>query len=350
MTSNTQILSLEDVNFSQEEIMNETERLYSKLSSVGFDKEICEHLAPIVLEINYWKQKHDVTIVAHSYQTPDIIFGVADHVGDSYQLSKVCQEISTKKILFSGVKFMAETAKIMNPEKIILLPSSEAGCSLADSITGEDVRGLKAQHPGIPVVTYINTTAEVKAESDIIVTSGNAMKILNTIDSEELIFIPDKYMTENMANRFPNKKLYGHDGVCIVHEEFSGEKLDFYREQFGEDVHILVHTECAPEVVSRADMAGGTGDMIRYIQEHSEAKKFFLVTECGLTERLKIEYPDREFVGSCNLCPYMKKITLNNILECIREPKPENIIELSKELIERSKISLNKMVELTEKK
>ncbi|OLS16519.1 MAG: Quinolinate synthase A [Candidatus Heimdallarchaeota archaeon LC_3] len=328
---------------TEAEIEKEAKNLHNKLSSVGYDYEVCLDLAKLTLEIKYFKEKHNAIIVAHSYQTPDIIFGIADYKGDSYELSLVCQDTPAKIILFCGVVFMAETAKILNPQKTVLIPSQKAGCSLADSITGEDVKNLKKENPNIPVVTYINTKADVKAESDIIVTSANVRNIIENLNTDELIFIPDKYMTKNMENLYPDKKFIGWDGKCIVHEEFTVEKVDFYRKQLGKDLHILVHTECAPEVVGRADMAGGTGDMIRYIKSHPEAKKFFLVTECGLSERLKIEFPDREFIMQCNMCPYMKEITLDNILECLRNPKPENIIELPSNIISKAKKSLQKM-------
>lgn len=337
--------------FSEQEIDQESNRLLEHLKELDWTFEICKDIAPITLEINKLKQEKGVVILAHSYQTPDIIFGIADYKGDSYYLSKVAQKTKEKTILFAGVHFMAETAKILNPEKMVLLSDISAGCSLAESITGEDVRSLKGRFPGIPVVSYINTSADVKAETDIIVTSANAPKIIRMLQQEghsKLIFLPDKLMGNNLKNRFPDIEFIGWDGVCIVHEEFTQKKVHYFREQFGNDLQILVHTECAPEVVSEANLAGGTGDMIRFIELNPDKKKFMLVTECGLVDRLRIEYPDREFVGSCNLCPYMKKITLHNILETLKQPKADQIIELDEQIRLKALKSIEKMFEYTE--
>ena len=339
--------------FSEEELQAETSRLYEDLKHLQWTREVCYDIADMTLEINQLKKEKNVVILAHSYQTPDIIYGIADHKGDSYGLSKAAQQVQAKTILFAGVHFMAETAKILNPEKEVLISDTRAGCSLSESITAEDVRKLKEQNPGIPIITYINTSAAVKSETDIIVTSANAPKIIQKLKDEghnKLIFLPDKLMGANLKNRFPDIEFIGWDGVCIVHEEFSKEKVHFYREEFGEDLHILVHTECAPEVVSEADVAGGTGDMINYIKENPNAKKLMLVTECGMVDRLKIEFPDREFVGSCNLCPFMKKITLYNILETLRNPKEENRVTVDESVREKALKSIQKMFEYTEQK
>ena len=339
--------------FSEEELNAEAARLYENLKNLQWSLDVCRDIADLTLEINLLKKKKNIVILAHSYQTPDIIYGIADHKGDSYGLSKTAQQVKAKGILFAGVHFMAETAKILNPEKDVFISDRNAGCSLAESITAEDVKKLKKEHPGIPVISYINTSAAVKAETDIIVTSSNAPKIIRTLESEghkKLIFLPDKLMGSNLKNMFPNIEFIGWDGVCIVHKEFSKEKVHFYREQFGNDLHILVHTECAPEVVSEANAAGGTGDMINYIKENPNAKKIMLVTECGFVDRLKVDFPDREFVGSCNLCPYMKKITLWNILETLRSPKPENIITLDETLRINALKSIQQMFKYTEKK
>ena len=335
----------------QSDLDLEATRLFQSLKHLNWTLEICKELAPYTIQINRLKKEKNIVILAHSYQTPDIIFGIADFKGDSYYLSKVAQSVKADGILFAGVHFMAETAKILNPEKTVYISDLRAGCSLSESITGEDVRKLKEKFPGIPVVTYINTSADVKAETDIIVTSANAPKIIKKLQDEghnKLIFLPDKYMGMNLQNQFPNIEFITWEGVCIVHEEFSKEKVHFYREQFGDDLHILVHTECAPEVVSEADLAGGTGDMIKFIKENNDAKKLMLVTECGLVDRLRIEFPNREFVGSCNLCPYMKKITIANILETLKNPKPENRIEVEEKLRIRALQAIQNMFKYTE--
>ena len=345
-----QLSSTDQMYFDKETLEAEAQRLFQSLKKVGFDLELCRDLAETTLEIKYWKNKRNAVILAHSYQTPDILFGIADFRGDSFYLAKKSQDLDADTIVFCGVEFMAETAKILNPNKTVLLPSPEAGCSLADSITAEDVKKLKRQFPNRPVVTYINTSAAVKAESDIIVTSANAPKIIRNLQDKEIIFLPDKYMSRNLAKMVPEKTflpLNGWEGVCIVHEEFSKDNIVYYKKQFGDDLKILIHTECAPEVVEEADMAGGTGDMIRYIKEHPEIKKFMLVTECGLTERLKVEFPDREFVGTCNLCPYMKKITLDNVLQVLKDPKDYNIIEVDELTRKKALKALERMFELS---
>lgn len=342
-------INLEVHQFTEDEILAETKRLLKHLAPLGWDFDICRDLAPLTLEINKLKEEKNIVILGHSYETPDILFGVADHKGDSFGLSKVAQEVEAEGILFAGVHFMAETAKILNPTKTVYLSDLGAGCSLAESITAEDVRRLKEQYPGVPVVTYINTSADVKAESDIIVTSANAPRILGVMETDRVIFLPDKYMAANLAKEFPDKEFISWDGRCVVHEEFTGERVHFYRDQFGKDLHILVHTECAPEVVTEADLAGGTGDMIRYLQDNPQAQKLMLVTECGLVDRLRVEFPDRNFVGTCNLCPYMKRITLANILDTLRDPKPENIIEVEEGIRVRALDALNQMFVLTAK-
>ena len=351
MASNTQNSSSTAL-FTEEDLQAETTRLYESLKHLQWTREICYDIADMTLEINKLKKEKNIVILAHSYQTPDIIFGISDFKGDSYGLSKFAQQTEAQGILFAGVHFMAETAKILNPEKDVLISDKNAGCSLSESITADDVRKLKKQYPGIPVITYINTSAEVKAETDIIVTSSNAPKIISTLEQEghkKLIFLPDKLMGANLRKMFPNIEFIEWNGVCIVHQEFTQKKVHFYREQFGDDLQILVHTECAPEVVSEADLAGGTTDMMRFIQNNPEAKKFMLVTECGLVDRFKIEYPDREFVGSCNLCPYMKKITLYNILETLRDPKEENKVMVEEQVRVKALSAIQKMFEYTEK-
>ncbi|MFW9993544.1 MAG: quinolinate synthase NadA [Candidatus Odinarchaeota archaeon] len=342
-------ISSPETVFSDQEIKQEATRLHEELGKLDWSFDSCLDIAPLTLEINRLKKERNIVILAHSYQSPDIIFGISDFKGDSYGLSKIAQEVDVDGILFAGVYFMAETAKMLNPEKTVFISDKTAGCSLSESITAEDVRGLKNQHPGVPVVTYINTSADVKAESDIIVTSANAPRIIEELGVNKIIFIPDKYMTANLRDRFPDIEFVSWNGRCIVHEEFSVEKVHFYREQFGEDLHILVHTECAPEVVAEADLAGGTGDMIKYIKNNPDAKKLMLVTECGMTDRLRVEFPDREFVGSCNLCPYMKQITLNNILETLRELRPCNDVQVPEETREKALTAIERMFELTER-
>ncbi|MFX1254052.1 MAG: quinolinate synthase NadA [Promethearchaeota archaeon] len=333
-----------NLTFSKEEIQAETDRLLEKMKIHKWTREECANIAPLTLEINKLKKEKNAVVLAHSYQTAQIIFGIGDFVGDSYGLSKEAMNIDADIIVFCGVEFMAETAKLLNPDKTVLLPSKEAGCSLADGITPEDVRKLKKKHPGIPVVCYINTTAAVKAECDVCITSANAAKVVKQLDSDRIIFIPDKYMVENIEP-LTGKKLIGWDAECIVHNQFTTEDIKRLRESY-DGIKILAHTECDPSVAAEADLVGGTGDMIRYVQS-SNSDTFALITECGLADRLRVEFPDKNFYGSCILCPYMKKINLENTLQVLLEPFPEQIIEIPEEIAGRARKSLERMFELS---
>ena len=332
--------------FSPQQVAAESERLYSRLQHVGFGEALCTMFAPLTLEINTLKQQKNAVILAHSYQTPDIMYGIGDVIGDSYQLSKKAQETHADIIVFCGVRFMAETAKILNPHKTVLLPASTAGCSLADSITGEDVRRIKAEHPGVPVVSYVNTSADVKAESDVCCTSSNALRIVESLAGNEVIFLPDELMGKNLQ-KLTSKKLITWKGHCIVHEDFKAEKIMRFRKKH-EGLKVLAHTECTPDVVEASDFAGGTEGMIRYI-EATEASAYMLVTECGLNDRMKAEFPEKEFIGMCGLCPYMKQNTLALVLQALKNPKPEQVIEIDTTVCRRAEKSLLKMFELNEK-
>lgn len=326
------------------DIENEARRLHEKLGKLGWNLDVCKVYAPITLEINRLKEEKGAVILAHSYQTPDIIYGVADFTGDSFGLSKKVQETDRNVIVFAGVKFMAETAKILNPGKTVLLPDVEAGCSLADNITGGDVRRLKEEHPDAAVVCYVNTSADVKAESDVCCTSANAGMIIRNLPNKKIIFVPDNYMGKNLANE-TDKEIVIWDAYCIVHKEFTAEKAEEWRRS-NPGLKILAHTECSPNVIAASDFAGGTGDMIRYVKT-SQEKTFMLVTECGLADRMRVEVPEKEFIGMCGLCPYMKKITLLNILQAMRSPRQEQIIEIPEDVRARAERSLNRMFELS---
>lgn len=328
---------------AQERLNRETNRLYSKLKNVGWTKADCALIAPMTLEINQLKRKKKAIILAHSYQTPDIMYGVADYLGDSYALSLRARETEANIIVFSSVHFMAETAKILNPKKTVLIPAM-AGCSLADSITADDVKGLRKAYPHAGVVGYINTSAEVKAECDAICTSGNALKIIERMPQKEIVFLPDEYMAKNLQP-LTKKKLISWKGRCIVHEEFSPKTVIEIREQFPK-AKILAHSECSPSVISEVDMMGSTKQMMDYVKA-SDAHEFMLITECGLTDRVKAERPDKKVVGSCALCPYMKKIMLKDILQALKSPRPEQIIQLKPEVMRNTKKSLNKMIKLS---
>ncbi len=329
---------------SKADIELEVARLHEKMKTLNWTKEQCKLIAPLTWEINHLKEEQNVVILAHSYQMPQIIFGIADYVGDSYGLSRRAVDVQAETIVFCGVEFMAETAKILNPEKRVLLPSLEAGCSLAEGISAEDVKSLRKQYPGTPIACYVNTSAAVKAECDVCVTSSNAIEIIKKLDSDQVIFVPDKHMTSNLGP-LTGKKIIGWNAECIVHNQYTKEHvLQLRSEHTG--IKILAHTECDPSVVLEADYVGSTGGMIEYVKS-SSSDKFALITECGLAERLKVEFPEKAFFGSCALCPYMKAINLENILEVLRSPRPEQEIKIPSEISSRAKASLDKMFNMT---
>lgn len=326
-------------------IQKESQRLHKKLSKLGWTFHACEKIAPLTLEINELKKKKNAVILAHSYQTPDIMYGVADFVGDSYGLSIQAKKTKADLIIFCSVHFMAETAKILNPEKEVRVPAV-ASCSLAESITAKDVRNLRKKHPKAGVVCYVNTSATVKAECDACCTSANALKIIDGMKQDEIIFIPDKLMAQNLQP-LTRKKLIKWNGTCIVHEEFSDKDVRQIK-KLHPKAHILVHSECTPRVVKESDLMGSTTDMLNYVK-NSRNNQFMLVTECGLKDRAIAEFPTKEMLGSCILCPYMKEIKLPDVLTCLKSPTKNQIIKLSNTIIKRAKGSLDKMVEIVEK-
>ncbi len=331
------------MNFSAEQLTEETDRLFERLQHTEWSRTDAELIAPMTLEIAKLKKEQNAIILAHSYQTPDIMYGVADFLGDSYTLSKIAAEHPADKIIFCSVHFMGETAKILSPKKTVLVPAV-AGCSLAESITAEDVRELRRKHPHAGVVCYVNTSAAVKAECDISCTSSNVVKVIESMSQDEVIFVPDKLMGENVQ-KLTKKKLILWDGTCIVHEEFTKETIDDVRKKYP-GVKILAHTECNSSVVDAVDMAGSTSDMLRYV-ESSDADSIMLVTECGITDRVKTEYKDKHIVGACSLCPYMKKIMLKDILVALQNPRKDQIVEINEDIRKRAKKTLDKMLEIS---
>jgi len=337
-------LNMAETLTREETLEREAKRLQERLAVVGWSKLECELIAPLTAEINALKRKLNAVVLAHSYQTPDVIYGIADHVGDSLGLSTEAGHTDADVIVFCGVRFMAETAKILSPSKRVLLPAPDAGCSLADSITAADVRELKRQHPGVAAVCYVNTSAEVKAECDACCTSANTLAVIEAMPGDEVIFVPDKLMAANMQPH-TKKRLITWDGSCIVHEDFGEAEFTAFKEQYPQAA-LLAHTECMPSVVEMADMAGSTSGMERFIAAHDEIKQYLLVTECGMTDKLKVAFPDRDFVGSCVLCPYMKKVELRNVLQAMTEPTPEQEITLSADVIQGARRALDKMLEI----
>ena len=256
------------------------------------------------------KKKHNAVILAHNYQTPEIFHGVADIVGDSLLLAREATKVDADVIVLAGVHFMAETAKLLNPQKTVLIPDLAAGCSLADSITAEDVRLMRQRYPGVPIVTYVNTSAAVKAESDICCTSGNALRIVESLGVERVVMLPDEYLAQNIAAQ-TSVKIIAWKGHCEVHELFTPEDVRQIRENHP-GVTVLAHPECPPEVVAEADFAGSTAAMSDFVSQR-RPPRVVLLTECSMSDNVAVAHSDIEFIRPCNLCPHMKRITLKNI-------------------------------------
>lgn len=323
--------------------MNRQEKqiLQTKLLATMTPFEIEVHL-PLIGEIRELKKEKNAVILVHNYQTPEIYHGVADFVGDSLGLSRKAAEVTCNRIVFCGVHFMAETAKLLNPKRKVLIPDLEAGCSLSESITVNDVRALKAKHPGASVVCYVNTTAAIKAESDICCTSSNAVKVVNSLKSDKVIFIPDEYLGKNVA-RETDKEVITHPGHCMVHEQFTAEDIENYRRQFP-GIEVIAHPECPPEVVQAADYAGSTSGMADHIAK-SKSKKIMLVTECSLSDNLRAQFFDRDFQVPCTICPHMKKITLEKIARSLREDIFE--IEIRETVACKARLAVQRMLEIS---
>ena len=303
-------------------------------------------LAPLTLRIRELACAKNAVILGHSYMTPDVLFGVSDHRGDSLGLSKIARDTDADVIVFCGVRFMGETAKILSPGKTVLLPDPDAGCSLSEAITGADVRRLRVEHPDAAFVCYVNTSAEVKAECDVVCTSANALAIVQAVPQQKVVFLPDRYMAANLR-ALTTKEIIGYDGRCIVHETFSKDTLMAWRRAHP-GARILVHTESPEEVVALADLAGGTGDMVDYVRR-SDAREFMLVTECGLSDRLKVEFPDRQFIGTCTMCPHMKRVELRKVLQVLEAPRPDQVVTLPEDVRVRAHKAIERMFELTAK-
>ncbi len=299
--------------------------------------------APYVLAINRLKQERNAVILAHNYMTPDIYHGVADVVGDSLHLAIKATEVQADVIVQAGVHFMAETSKILNPSKIVLMPDMGAGCSLAEAITPAGIAQMRARYPGAPVVTYVNTTAEVKAASDICCTSANAAQIVAAMEGDTVIMTPDKYLAQNVARMVPQKRVVWWEGSCIVHERFTAQDLHEFR-AFQPDTVIIAHPECPPDVVDAADFSGSTAGIIGYVQQLRPAKAM-LVTECSMASNIADALPEVDFVGPCNMCPYMKMITLEKILWSLHSMTTP--VEVDAAIAERARLAVQRMIDLS---
>ena len=312
--------------------------LYSKVKKFIPEIEWAVH-EPLIQKINKLKKEKNAVILAHSYMTPEIYHCVADIVGDSLLLAKESQKAKADTIIMCGVHFMAETAKILNPNIKVLIPDMSAGCSLAESITGADVRLLKEKYPGVPVVSYVNTSADVKAETDICCTSSNAVEIVESLGVDKVIFLPDEYLAKNVAAE-TNVNIISYHGTCIVHERFTPAEIREYRENYP-GIVVLAHPECPPDVVAEADYTGSTSKMSNYVRD-KQPKKVLMVTECSMSDNVAIENPDVEMIKPCNLCPYMKKITLEGIYNSLVNDTDE--VKLTKAIMDKARLSITRMI------
>ncbi|MGO4711025.1 quinolinate synthase NadA [Bradyrhizobium sp. 2TAF24] len=295
------------------EVERATAHLYERVRTVIPPVE-WPTMAPTIHAINELKRERNAVILAHNYQAPEIFHCVADVVGDSLQLARDATKVKADIIVQCGVHFMAETSKILNPEKTVLIPDSRAGCSLAEAITAEDVRLLRDRFPGVPVVAYVNTSADVKAEVDICCTSSNAIAVVESLNAERVIFLPDQYLARYVAAH-SKVQIIAWKGACEVHERFTGDELRSYR-AIDPAVQIIAHPECPPDVIAEADFTGSTAHMIDWVRTR-RPKRIIMVTECSMADNVKAELPDVEFVRPCNLCPHMKRITLPKILDSL---------------------------------
>ncbi len=323
------------------DVARETAGLYQRVSSVVPPVE-WPAFAPYIKAIDELKRQRNAVILAHNYMTPEIFHCVADFVGDSLQLAKEASKTDAEVIVQCGVHFMAETSKILNPDKTVLIPDSRAGCSLAASITGEDVRALREAYPGVPVVTYVNTSADVKAESDICCTSSNAVKVVESLGAPRVIMIPDEYLAKYVATQ-TDVEIITWKGHCEVHERFTGEELRSFRDA-NPGLKIIAHPECAPDVIGEADYTGSTSGMISWMR-NNRPLKVMLVTECSMSHNVQAETPDVEFIRPCNFCPHMKRITLPKILNSLVTMEEE--VTVDPVVAERARRAVERMINLT---
>ncbi len=322
------------------EIRKATDPIYQKISKAIPEIEWPNH-APYIYEINKLKKEKNAVILAHNYQTPEIYHGISDFSADSLALAVEAAKTKADIIVMCGVHFMAETAKLMSPNKKVLLPDMSAGCSLSSSITGEDVRNLKKKYPGVPVVSYVNTSADVKSETDVCCTSANAVKIVNSLGVKKVIFLPDDYLAKYVASQ-TNVEIISWKGTCEVHEKFNDEEINEIRKN-NPGIKVIAHPECPPDVIQASDFTGSTSGMIKYVKDN-QPEKVMMVTECSMSDNVQIDNPNVKFIRPCNLCPHMKKITLPKILDCLNNETNE--ILMSNETINKARKSVERMTEI----
>ena len=322
------------------EVKKFTDSIYKKISKTIPEIEWSIH-APYIYEINKLKKEKNAVILAHNYQTPEIYHGISDFSADSLALAIEAAKTKADLIIMCGVHFMAETAKLMNPNKKVLLPDMRAGCSLSSSITGKDVRELKRKNPGVPVVSYVNTSADVKAETDVCCTSANAVKIVESLRVNKVIFLPDDYLAKYVASQ-TDVEIISWKGTCEVHEKFTDTEINEIRKN-NPEIKVIAHPECPPEVIKASDFAGSTSGMIKYVKDN-QPKKVMMVTECSMSDNIQVDNPNVEFIRPCNLCPHMKRITLPKILDCLKNESNEII--MSNEIIQKARRSVERMAEI----
>jgi len=322
------------------EVAAETAHLYERVKRVIPPIE-WPGFAPYIKAINDLKKARNAVVLAHNYMTPEIFHCVADVIGDSLQLAREAAKADAEVIVQCGVHFMAETSKLLNPDKTVLIPDSSAGCSLAASITGADVRALREAYPGVPVVTYVNTSADVKAESDICCTSSNAVRVVESLGAKRVIMIPDEFLAKWVQTQ-TDVEIITWKGHCEVHERFTAEELRAYREA-DPGVKIIAHPECPPDVIEESDFTGSTSGMIKWVMDN-QPSKVLLVTECSMSDNVAVEAPNVEFVRPCNLCPHMKRITLPKILDSLVFMKEEVTIDPA--VADRARAAVERMINL----
>lgn len=328
------------------------EKLYQILKNIRVGGNVCtyslkkcEELVPLINEINELKEERNAVILAHSYVSPEILYGVADYTGDSYALSKNATETDASTIIFAAVRFMGDTAKILNPQKEVYIPGLNDGCTLADSINARQVTALKKEFPDYTFVCYINTTAEVKAECDVCVTSSNVYDIVERIPNDKIYFLPDKFMGLNlqaeMKKRKVAKDIKFYNGTCYVHEEYGAAEIFKIRSEYP-NAKIVSHPECSPAVVENSDYVGSTAQMLDYMSK-TDSQEFLMLTECGLSSRLQVEFPDKRLVGSCTMCRYMKSNTLEDILRTLKAPTERDRVAIDPATLQRARKSIEAM-------
>lgn len=324
-----------------DEVLKATEAVWDKLKNVISRADFLLQ-APTIKAILDLKKQRNAVILAHNYQTPEIFHGVADVVGDSLQLALEAKHVQADVIVMCGVHFMAETAKILNPNKTVLIPDAKAGCSLADSITAEDILLLKHRFPGVPVVTYVNTSAAVKAVSDVCCTSSNALKVVESLPNDTVLFLPDQHLANWVAGQ-TKKRIVSWEGACEVHERFTGDELRSFRER-DPQIQIIAHPECPSDVLAEADFTGSTAKMIDWVKTHRPTR-VLMVTECSMAANVAAEAPDIDFIKPCNLCPHMKRITLPKILQCLLDGR--DTVHVDPDVAAQARQAVERMIAIT---